>query len=188
MPTVVKELIEEEVECRSEIIPTNAMLDKNVDVCLVCRHLSSDPWLLTDSVVKQKLKNTTSTCLMCFHDLHTRGYLCDSCLLWFHFRCVGLTRPPKSRNWFCRSRFTSNLPWLKCWYVKVIELHHDTGTGTVIELHHGTDTVMQYVLPFSISTSMLDFTFMVPVLWMQQSLHRSHALNTVVTADFHVDL
>ena len=57
------------------------MLDKNVDVCLGCHHISSDAWLLTDSVVKQKLKNTTLTCQMCFHDLHTRGYLCDSCLI-----------------------------------------------------------------------------------------------------------
>ena len=58
----------------------------------------------------------------------------------------------------------------------------------MIELHHATGTVIQYVLPFGISTSMLDFLFTVPVLWMQQSLYRSHTLNTVITADFHVDL
>ena len=72
---MVKELIEEEVECRPERIP-NAVLDENVDVCLVHCHISSDAWLLTDSVVKQKLKNTTSTCQMCFHDLHTEEAIC----------------------------------------------------------------------------------------------------------------
>ena len=45
------------------------MLDKNVDVCLMHCHISSDAWLLTDSVMKQELKNTT---LMCFHDLQTK--------------------------------------------------------------------------------------------------------------------
>ena len=57
------ELIE---EGRPGRIP-NAVLDKNMNICLVRCHISSDAWLLTDSVVKQKLKNTTLTCLMCFH-------------------------------------------------------------------------------------------------------------------------
>jgi len=28
--------------------------------------------------------------------------------LWFHFKCVGLTRQPKSRNWFCRSCYAAS--------------------------------------------------------------------------------
>jgi len=98
---------EEEVECRPERIP-DAVVDENVDVHLVRRHFSSDAWLLIESVVKQKAKMTW-TCQTCYHDLHTeQSIVCDSCLLWFHFKCVGLTRQPKSRNWFCRSCYAAS--------------------------------------------------------------------------------
>ena len=98
---------EEEVECRPDRVP-DAVVDENVDVCLVRRHFSSDAWLLVEDVVKQKSEKMTWTCHACFHDLHTKeSVLCDRCLLWFHFSCVGLTRPPKSKNWFCRSCFAA---------------------------------------------------------------------------------
>ena len=102
------QLIEEDqVECRPERIPA-AVVDENVDVHLVRRHFSSDAWVLIESVVKQKAKMKW-TCQTCYHDLHTeQSILCDSCLLWFHFRCVGLTRQPKTRNWFCRSCFAAS--------------------------------------------------------------------------------
>jgi len=87
---------EEEVECRPERIP-DAVVDENVDVHLVRRHFSSDAWLLIESVVKQKAKMTW-TCQTVYQDLHTdQPFVCDSCLLWFHFKCVGLTRQP--RGW-----------------------------------------------------------------------------------------
>ena len=99
---------EGEVECRPERI-MDAVIDENVDVCLVRRHFSSDTWLLSEDVVMLKSKKMTWTCQACFHDLHTeQSILCDSCLLWFYFRCVGLSRQPQSRNWFCHSCFAAS--------------------------------------------------------------------------------
>ena len=59
---------EEEVECRPDRVP-DAVVDENVDVCLVRRHFSSDTWLLVEDVVKQKSEKMTWTCHACFHDL-----------------------------------------------------------------------------------------------------------------------
>ena len=85
------------MECRPERI-TDTVVNENVDVSLVHRYFSSDAWLLLENVVmlNSKLKKMTWTCQACFHDLHTeQSILCDSYLLWFHFRCVGLTRQSK---------------------------------------------------------------------------------------------
>ena len=59
---------EEEVECRPDRVP-NAVVDENVDVCLVGRHFSNDAWRLVKDVVKQKSEKMTWTCHTCFHDL-----------------------------------------------------------------------------------------------------------------------
>lgn len=94
---------EEDVECKPERVP-DAVVDENVDIHLVRQYFSTDAWMLVEDVVKHKKKKMVWTCHSCFHDLHTeQSIVCDSCLLWFHFKCVGLTRLPKSRNWFCRS-------------------------------------------------------------------------------------
>ena len=97
-------LIEEEhVECKPERIP-DSILDENVDICLVRQYFSSDAWLLLDTVIKTKMKNIVWTCHACHHDLHSEvSIICDACLLWYHFRCVGLKAQPKGRQWFCRS-------------------------------------------------------------------------------------
>ena len=96
---------EEDVECKPERV-TEAVVDENVDIHLVRKYFTSDAWMLVEEVVKHKSTKMTWTCRTCFHDLHTeQSIICDSCLLWFHCRCVGLKRLPKCRNWFCRSCF-----------------------------------------------------------------------------------
>lgn len=99
-------LIEEEsVECRPERIP-DSVLDENVDVCLVRRYFSSDAWILLESVLKTKAKKIVWTCNICHHDLHSeQSIICEACLQWFHFRCIGLKAQPKAKHWFCRSCF-----------------------------------------------------------------------------------
>ena len=93
---------EEEVECRPEKVP-NALLDENVDVNLIRRCFTDDAWLIVDSVVKQKSKHTNWICQSCNHDLAEHpSIICDCCLQWYHFCCVGLTRQPKRKQWFCR--------------------------------------------------------------------------------------
>ena len=101
-------LIEEDcVECRPEKIP-NSVLDENVDVCLVRPYFSNDAWMLLDSVLKTKAKNVVWTCNVCFHDLHSeQSIICEACLQWSHFRCIGLKTQPKARHWFCRSCYAN---------------------------------------------------------------------------------
>ena len=42
-------------------------------------------------------------CAVCCHNLVSANSLCcDSCLEWFHLKCVGLKQPPKRSVWFCR--------------------------------------------------------------------------------------
>ena len=96
-------LIEEEhVECKPERIP-DSVLDENVDISLICHYFSSDAWLLLDTVIKTKMKNVVWICHTCHHDLHREiSIICDACLLWYHFQCVGLKAQPKGRQWFCR--------------------------------------------------------------------------------------
>jgi len=98
------ELIEEEhVECRPEVVP-NAVLDENVDVCLIRNYFTNDAWSLVTDVVERKKECPVWMCSVCLHDLHSEASLiCELCLTWYHLKCVGLTKTPKSKNWFCRS-------------------------------------------------------------------------------------
>ena len=93
---------EEEVECRPEKIP-NTIVDENVDVYLVRKYFSSDAWLVVEDVIKRKSKAIVWVCQVCQKDLHTQpSIICDSCLTWYHFKCVSLAKQPKSKTWFCR--------------------------------------------------------------------------------------
>ena len=110
-------LIEEEhVECRSERI-TDAVADENVDVYLIRKYFTYDAWLLVEQVLKRKQKKMTWVCNACHRDLHTKtsgpSIICESCLLWFHFAFVGLSKQPKTKNWFCRSCYAASKSNLK---------------------------------------------------------------------------
>ena len=104
LPLEKKKLIEEEdVECRPEMIPSS-VLDENVDVCLVRHYFSADAWMVIQDVIGRKAKMDLWECSVCQHDLHDgrKSIICESCLKWYHFSCVGLTKDPKRKNWFCR--------------------------------------------------------------------------------------
>ena len=81
---------EEDVECRPERLPS-AVLDENVDICLVRRYFTIDAWMLVENVVRQKSEKPSWTCKSCQHDLSEPSIVCDSCLEWHHFKCVGLS-------------------------------------------------------------------------------------------------
>jgi zinc finger SWIM domain-containing protein 3 len=93
---------EEEVECIPEKI-NNAVLDENVDIYLIRKYFSNDAWLLVEDVLSRKRENVSWICVSCNQDLHSRqSIICDLCMNWHHLDCVGLTKIPKTRNWFCR--------------------------------------------------------------------------------------
>lgn len=105
-PVLRKEkLIEEnEVECRTEKI-SNAILDKSVDVHLIRHYFTKDAWLIVQDVLQRKREHHIWVCRVCNHDLDeddSEAILCDSCLEWLHFRCVGIIKQPKQRYWYCR--------------------------------------------------------------------------------------
>jgi hypothetical protein len=95
-------LIEEEnVEVCPEKLP-DGVVDENVDVHLIRKYFTNDAWLLVMDVIQQKQRDPVFVCKCCFHDLHDEpSIVCDHCLLWYHIRCVGLKRGPKSKHWFC---------------------------------------------------------------------------------------
>ena len=100
-------IYEEDVECRPEKL-SDAVIDKNVDICLVRKFFSEDAWKLVSSVVKTKKNNMTWKCNSCCNDLHSEpSIICDGCLLWFHFRCMSLTNAPKAKAWFCRACYNN---------------------------------------------------------------------------------
>lgn len=95
-------LIEEnEVECKPENVP-NAVLDENVNLAIVKKYFTSEAWILVDQIQNLKRQNVSWTCHHCGHNLDEKSVCCEGCLHWYHFKCVGLIRKPKMKNWFCR--------------------------------------------------------------------------------------
>ena len=96
---------EEEVECIPENV-SNSIVDENVDINIVNKYFTSDAWLLVQQVQQLKRHNTASwTCHSCsgiLEDEQLRSVCCEACLNWYHFKCAGLVRKPKMKNWFCR--------------------------------------------------------------------------------------
>ena len=55
--------------------------------------------MLVQEVFKQISTHMSWICHCCHHDLYSEQCIvCDSCLLWFRFNCVGLVRLPKGKN------------------------------------------------------------------------------------------
>ena len=105
-------LIEEEhVECRPEKIPCS-VLDENVD--MVRHYFTNDAWMVVEDVVERKAKMDVWECSVCQHDLHDgrKSIVCESCLKWYHFTCVGLTKDPKRKVWFCKDFVVLNSSYL----------------------------------------------------------------------------
>lgn len=93
---------EEDVECRPEKIKCS-VLDENVDVHLVRLHFTTDAWMVVEEVVRKKRELDVWLCGSCNRSLEEKqSIICELCLQWYHFACVGLNMQPKQKNWFCR--------------------------------------------------------------------------------------
>ncbi len=95
---------EEEVEVRPKRVPSTCLDER---VCLEsCRkYFTDDAWKVVQSVVAVLSKNTTWHCGRCTQPISDEtedSIACDCCLMWFHFKCVGLKQSPKSKVWVCR--------------------------------------------------------------------------------------
>lgn len=101
-------LIEEvDVEVRPERIPMKC-LDENVCISTVRKYFTNDAWELVENVMKTMEKKQVWLYSSCYMDLgNSESIVCESCLDWFHLRCVSMKKPPKKKVWFCRGCYST---------------------------------------------------------------------------------
>lgn len=101
-----KGLIQEDgVEILPERIPVSC-LDDQVHLESCKKYFTHDGWLAVQNVVEAVRKSPTYYCGRCtcpINDETEDSVQCDSCLTWFHYKCVNLKQAPKQKTWFCRS-------------------------------------------------------------------------------------
>ena len=96
-----------------EVLPervTAGCLDDQVHLDSCKKYFTEDGWLAVQNVVKTIKKNPVYYCGSCaqpIDDDEEDFIQCDSCLVWYHFRCVSLKQRPKTTVWFCRPCYQS---------------------------------------------------------------------------------
>ena len=80
--------------------------DDHVHLQSCKKYFTDDGWLAMQNVVETVKKNPAWYCGRLVHmpinDANEDSVQCDSCLVWFHFKCANLKTAPKCKNWFCR--------------------------------------------------------------------------------------
>ena len=105
---IAGKIIEEEVEIKPERVPASC-LDENVCLQSCRKYFAQDAWKAVQGVVKILQKNPIWNCGRCTHqiiDETQSSVVCENCLTWYHFTCLSLKQPPKSKVWFCRSCYS----------------------------------------------------------------------------------
>ena len=100
---------EEDVEIRPEKVST-ACIDENVCLESCRKYCTADAWLAIIDVVAAIASNPIWYCGRCTKpksDEMQSSLMCNCCLGWFHFDCLGLKQPPKAKEWFCRMCYTA---------------------------------------------------------------------------------
>lgn len=80
----------------------NELLDENVNISVVFKHFTTLAFTKAEHMLKMKRLKVKWMCHVCSEeaDGHTIG--CETCLKWYHLKCVSLKKKPKIRNWICR--------------------------------------------------------------------------------------
>ena len=52
---------------------------------------------------KKKKENKPIPFLKKYTTDRENSIMCDSCIVWYHFKCTGIKQSPKSTIWFCCS-------------------------------------------------------------------------------------
>ena len=95
---------ENDIEVRLEKISVSC-LDENVCLETCRKYRSQDAWSALIGVVDILKENPIWYCERCtnpIHDESQASVVCDYCLNWYHFSCLDMKNPPKSKLWFCR--------------------------------------------------------------------------------------
>lgn len=93
----------EEVETRSEHVSASC-LDENVCLRNLQKYFSNDGWKVLLHMVEAVKREAVWYCCRCtnaINDEEENSIVCESCLVWFHFRRTGLKKAPKASEWFC---------------------------------------------------------------------------------------
>ena len=94
------------LESAVEVIPENVpavCTDENINIHAIRQYFTVDGWSCVKSIPDAHREKDYWICSLCKEELHAKRSLgCDSCLLWFHLRCLGKKNFPKTKKWFCR--------------------------------------------------------------------------------------
>lgn len=89
-----------------EVIPDKILdscLDDSVDLSVAKPFFTEDGWKLLEQIVKVKKETVVWKCNSCqLECADSPTVLCNSCLFWHHYSCVGLIQKPRTKFWFCR--------------------------------------------------------------------------------------
>jgi len=79
------------------------LLDENVNWAGVQSYFSNAAWSKISNAMAVLEENPEWKCRTCSQDLSLlTSAVCESCLYWYHLKCVGLFAAPKKAVWFCR--------------------------------------------------------------------------------------
>ena len=105
---LIKEVLQNEIlECEElsgnllEFSPN--LLDENVNWASVQKFFMKAAWIQVTDKMAELERDPKWKCGACHKDLLVSpSVVCESCLEWYHLKCVGLTVAPKKSLWFCR--------------------------------------------------------------------------------------
>ena len=92
-----------------ETIPenvNNGCIDESACIQSIKRLFTEDAWQMVLVILKIKEEGCIYFYLVCqleISDSTDDSIHCNSCLSWIHFRCTGLKKSPKKKQWFCRA-------------------------------------------------------------------------------------
>ena len=82
------------------------LTDTCVQLSCIKEFLNAEAWRY---ILKFTKKNQFWLCEICCNTLEeSQSVGCDGCLNWYHLRCVGKTKLPAMRIWFCRDCLVKN--------------------------------------------------------------------------------
>jgi len=117
---VKKALLGEKIGKKEAIVdaePTTNLLYENVKWASIQRFL-----LKLSRGMADLEKNPQYKCGACHKDLSTAvSIIYESCLVWYHLKCTGLTIAPKKAEWFCRLCYASCSTYTQCCTMKMME-------------------------------------------------------------------
>ena len=104
---------EDQVEIRPEKV-TASCLDPQVCLEICKKYFTRKAWLAVEDVISTIKGSPLWYCGRCrspINDETESSIQCDSCLIWYHFKCINLHNLLKSKLWLCRSCHNNKYMW-----------------------------------------------------------------------------